>query len=207
MMSQIMFAKIDSRLRQAKNNNKMFGGISIILIGDPGQLLPVKGQTLYDEKLSTQIALAGFLAYKAFNVVIQLETAMRQLNENNDPEQAQFIELLPRLRNGTSTISDWKLLQTRIMTAQNKEEFSKATSIFNENADVDECNLIKLAEKKTPVTELKAINTSQKGKIASSNHFGGLANSIYLSNECNIVITNNLWANKGILKTKLKTNK
>ena len=60
MMSQIMFAKIDSRLRQAKNNNKMFGGISIILIGDPGQLLPVKGQTLYDEKLSTQIALAGF---------------------------------------------------------------------------------------------------------------------------------------------------
>ena len=73
---------------------------------------------------------------------------MCQLNENNDPEQAQFIELLPRLRNGTSTISDWKLLQTRIMTAQNKEEFSKATSIFNENADVDECNLIKLAEKK-----------------------------------------------------------
>ena len=75
---------------------------------------------------------------------------MCQLNENNDPEQAQFIELLPRLRNGTSTISDWKLLQTRIMTAQNKEEFSNATSIFNENADVDECNLIKLAEKKLP---------------------------------------------------------
>ena len=46
MMSQIMFAKIDSRLRQAKNNNKMFGGFSIILIGDPGQLLPVKGQTI-----------------------------------------------------------------------------------------------------------------------------------------------------------------
>ena len=47
-------------------------------------------------------------------------------------------------------ITTLKLLQTRIMTAQNKEEFSKATSIFNENADVDECNLIKLAEKKLP---------------------------------------------------------
>jgi hypothetical protein len=197
MMSQIMFAKIDSRLRQAKNNNKMFGGISIILIGDPGQLLPVKGSTLYDQKLNNQMSIAGFLAYKAFKIVIQLQVAMRQLNENNDPDQAQFIELLPRLRNGTSTINDWKLLQTRVLTSQNKEEFSKAISIFNENDDVDECNIKKLAEKKTQVTELIAYNSNKKAKSASSQHFGGLANSIYLSNECDIIITTNLWASKG----------
>jgi len=62
---------------QAKNYNKMFGGISIILIGDPGQLLPVKGSTLYDQKLNNQMSIAGFLAYKAFKIVIQLQVAMR----------------------------------------------------------------------------------------------------------------------------------
>jgi hypothetical protein len=196
-MSQINFAKIDSRLRQAKNNNKMLGGISIILIGDPGQLLPVKGQSLYNDKLNHQLSIAGFLAYKAFNVVIKLENVMRQSNENKDPDQAKFMELLPRLRNGTSTITDWNLLQTRIITSQNKEEFSKAISIYNENADVDECNLKKLAEKKDHITELLAFNSNQRAKRASSNHFGGLANSIYLSNECNITITTNLWSSKG----------
>ena len=74
---------------QAKNYNKMFGGISIILIGDPGQLLPVKGSTLYDQKLNNQMSIAGFLAYKAFKIVIQLQVAKRQLNENNDPDQAK----------------------------------------------------------------------------------------------------------------------
>ena len=85
MLSQVMFAKIDARLRQAKNNNQMFGGISLILIGDPGQLLPVKGSSLYDQKLSSQLAIAGYLAYKAFKIIIELETSMRQINENNDP--------------------------------------------------------------------------------------------------------------------------
>jgi hypothetical protein len=61
---------------------------------------------------------------------------------------------LPRLWNGTSTITDWNLLLTRIITSQNREEFSKAISIYNENADVNECNLKKLAEKKDPITEL-----------------------------------------------------
>ena len=36
MLSQVMFGKIDLRLRQAKNNNCIMGGISVILIGDPG---------------------------------------------------------------------------------------------------------------------------------------------------------------------------
>ena len=33
MLSQVMFGKIDQRLRQAKNNNELLGGLSIILIG------------------------------------------------------------------------------------------------------------------------------------------------------------------------------
>jgi len=39
---------------------------------------------------------------------------MRQQNLNNDTQQAKFIELLPRLRDGTSTYEDWQLLLTRV---------------------------------------------------------------------------------------------
>ena len=42
MVHQVMLAVIDKRLRQATGkNNLYFGGISIILVGDPGQLPPV----------------------------------------------------------------------------------------------------------------------------------------------------------------------
>ena len=60
MLSQVMLGKIDSRLRQAKNNNLFFGGLSVMLIGDPGQLLPVAGASLYDTKLKSTLAIAGF---------------------------------------------------------------------------------------------------------------------------------------------------
>ena len=194
-----MLAKIDQRLRQAKNNNLMLGGISMILIGDPGQLLPVGGASLYDLKLKNLMAIAGLQAYRKFDVVITLEAVMRQQNLENDPDQAHFMDLLPRLRNGTSTIKDWKLLLTRSINESNKKEFENATYIFNDNENVDRLNLEELSKKKSPVTELIAINSTKKGLITSSQQFGGLVNSIFISNECNITLTNNLWIKKGTL--------
>ena len=42
MLTQKLAPIIDMRLRQASGNNLIpFGGINIILTGDPGQLLPV----------------------------------------------------------------------------------------------------------------------------------------------------------------------
>lgn len=197
MLSQIMFGKIDSRLRQAKNNNLMLGGISIILIGDPGQLLPVCASSLYDTALKTPLAKGGYLAYNQFKIVITLEAVMRQQNLDNDQQQAHFIELLPRLRDGTSTIDDWKLLKTRFTNSAINIGFENAISIFNDNDSVDKINLEKLSEMKSPVTEIIAINSSNKGKITSSQFFGNLANSLYFSNECNITLNNNIWGKKG----------
>jgi hypothetical protein len=142
MMSQIMLGKIDSRLRQAKNRNELFGGISIMLIGDPGQLPPVGGSTLFENKeLTNTLAISGYLAYKKFKIVITLEAMMRQQNLNNDPQQAHFMELLPRLRDGTSTLADWELLCTRFIDDTNLKQFENEIRIFNDNASVDKFNL------------------------------------------------------------------
>ncbi len=199
MLSQIMFGKIDSRLRQAKNKNELFGGISIILIGDPGQLPPVCGSNLYENKdLTNTLSIAGYIAYRKFKIVITLEAMMRQQNIENDPRQAHFIDLLPRLRDGTSTEADWELLSTRFVNDANLNGFEEAIRIFNDNDSVDKYNFEKLTNIKSPIAELKAINSSKKGLNSSSQHFGGLANYVYIGNECLITLTNNIWNKKGL---------
>ena len=192
-----MFGKIDRRLRQAKNNDQLFGGISVILIGDPGQLLPVGQSPLYDTRLKDNISQTGFIAYQQFKIVITLEAIMRQQNLDNDEQQAQFIDLLPRLRDGTSTIADWKLLQTRNPTAANLIGFENALSIFNDNDSVDKMNLEQLKKKKEPITDIRAINSSIKAQGIASSHFNNLENSIVVSKDCVITIISNLWKKKG----------
>ena len=122
---------------------------------------------------------------------------MRQQNLDNDEQQAQFIDLLPRLRDGTSTIADWKLLQTRNPTAANLIGFENALSIFNDNDSVDKMNLEQLKKKKEPITDIRAINSSIKAQGIASSHFNNLENSIVVSKGCVITIISNLWKKKG----------
>ncbi len=192
-----MMGKIDLRLRQATNKSLSMGGLSVILIGDPGQLLPVMGSPLYDDLLKLPLGIQGYLAYQQFDKVIVLESVMRQTNEDNDPQQAHFIELLPRLRNGESTKEDWELLITRIPTIDNSPEFENATRIFNDNENVDNYNIQQLKKCNKPVALLKALNSGPRGKIASSQQFGGLVNSIYVCVGALVSLTNNTWATKG----------
>jgi hypothetical protein len=198
LLSQIMFGKIDRRLRQAKNNNKIMGGVSILLIGDPGQLLPVAGSTLYDDRLEQDLAQTGYIAYNKFDIVVTLEEMIRQQNIENDPKQTQFMELLPRLKNGKATVDDWNFLLTRSYDIMgNLIGFENAIHIFNDNAAVDKMNLERLTEMITPIAEIKAINSSKRGLTSKSDYFGNLENNIYMSNECHINLTSNIYAKQG----------
>lgn len=207
MLSQIMLAKIDLRLQQAKSKNISFGGISVVLIGDPRQLLPVGGSSLYCQKHKTKKALDGFAAYKNFNLVVMLEAVMRQTNDENDPEQAQFMKLIPRLRNGESTLDDYNLLLKRIQTAFNSESFSNATRIFNDNESVDDYNMERLIAINRPITQIFCENSNSKSKSGSAADFGGLANFIHLSIGCNVTLTLNTWNKKGLVNGAFGTIK
>ena len=57
--------------------DKSFGGVSVVLVGDPGQLLPVGGTPLYG-KSDKLFCLQGELAYSAFTKVIILDQVVRQ---------------------------------------------------------------------------------------------------------------------------------
>ena len=85
------------------------------------------------------------------------------------------------------------------LTIKNKIGFENAINIYNDNDSVDKKNYNELIKKNKPITELRAINSNKKGASASSQQFGGLVNSIFLSNKCDISITNNLWGKTGIV--------
>ena len=98
-----------SMLGQATGSyDKILGGKSLILIGDPGQLPPVGDKPLYHSKPSSDIGEQGYQAYQMFDKVVKL--TVNQHVEGNCPEQKQFRELLSRLCKGESTTDDWKLL-------------------------------------------------------------------------------------------------
>jgi hypothetical protein len=45
------------------------GGISILLNGYPGQLLPVAGSTLYDDRLDQDLAQTGYRAIYLIGII------------------------------------------------------------------------------------------------------------------------------------------
>ena len=53
MVSLYLVGKIESRLRQAKERRDVTsGGVNVILVGDPGQLLPVGGTPPYGQPIN-----------------------------------------------------------------------------------------------------------------------------------------------------------
>ena len=68
MLSQSMLAKINQRLCEImpQSNRLLFGGISIILAGDPAQLQPVKASYLYDPEPKSNLAILGNIIFLIF---------------------------------------------------------------------------------------------------------------------------------------------
>ena len=49
----------------------------------------------------------------------------------------------------------------------------------------------------TPIAEIKAINSTKRGLTSKNEYFGNLENNIYMSNECHINLTSNIYAKHG----------
>ena len=93
MLGQTTLGWIDRHCRQATGlKNKLFGGKSLILFGDPGQLPAVGDRPLYHSRPSNEIAEQGFLAYKMFNNVVILDVNRRV--DGNSHDQTIFRSIL-----------------------------------------------------------------------------------------------------------------
>ena len=113
-----MFGWINRRCQRATGLTTLpFGGISIIIVGDIAQLPPITDQVLYHNKPKSDVAVEGYCMYRKFDTVVKLQVNERA--RGNDREQENFRQLQMQLRNGDSTLEDWKVLLQRARLRQN----------------------------------------------------------------------------------------
>ena len=197
----ISFLQIDSRLREAKpeKGSQPFGGISIILMGDFGQLPPVGEKAVYDDVLTKAFEAKGKLVYQLFNKCVTFESSMRQ----KDPDQAQFRDLLHKLSEGQFKHDDYKLLQTRARDNLSEEEcnsfLDSGVRLCSRNKDLKKFNIAKLKELPSPKAILRAINNPKQAKLASTSTAGGLMNVTLLAEGCKVLLKKNLYKSAGLV--------
>ena len=136
MLGQATMALIDRRCCEATGKeNDIFGGVSIIVVGDPAQLPPVADKPLYFPMPHDSLCEQGYYAYLSFDKVIKLDCNKR-ISDHELSNTRQFVSILASLRKGKCTESDWTLLLTRqLHFVQNLVDFKYSTRLFFKNDD------------------------------------------------------------------------
>ncbi len=99
MIGHKMLSSLDNRLRAGTGKEDIsFGGMSVILMGDFGQLPPVGDKPMYVTSNGSVVSDHG---QSLFDSLIILEQVMCQAGE--DTETIAFRGLLMRMRNGKET--------------------------------------------------------------------------------------------------------
>lgn len=199
MLRQSELSFINLRLQEAMNNTNFMGGCVVLLSGDPGQLPPVGGRAIWDPSYApTEHDKAGQGIYNMTQHVIELQKVSRA---NADDEDAEFfVELQERIRDGTTTESDWrkvisKCAEEEIGAHEWKQRFvdaSDVTHLFGTNIEVLKENHSRLKNLKCPIVQVRAKNTGQGSKWNDTGKFRGLEHNVYLAHGAKIFINQNL---------------
>ena len=209
MIGQYMLYMIEERLRQAKPSraNIPFGGVSIILMGDFGQLAPVMDPPLFMEpdgksksSKNPQIITGHqlFMTHFSENSLI-FDEVLRQ-----GPDQAEFKKILGNISNGQLSLEEWEHLRTRELSDRN---FTPEQIKTIKNNSIKVCALKKNTNKHNeqrtkalgkPIHGIKSLNTGKDAKNASENDAQGLRQDIILAEGSRILLTRNLWQSKGL---------
>ena len=198
MLGQTSLGWIDKRCRQATGQqDEIFGGKSITLVGDPAQLPPVADKPLYHTKPSGPIGEQGHVAYLMFDKVIRL--SVNQRVQGSDTTQVAFKQLLMRLRTGDSTEEDWRLLLSHQPSlVANLNEFDDAIKLFYGNDEVAEYNHQQLLKLSRPVACIQARHSSSTAKSLPSDEMSGLVPILFLARQASVMLTMNLWPEVGL---------
>ncbi|XP_071855380.1 uncharacterized protein [Apostichopus japonicus] len=131
MVGNGMFKYIDQRLQQIMGSKAVFGGVSLIAVGDLFQLKPVFDGWIFTDLITDYGPLASNLWKRNFTAY-ELTEIMRQ------KEDQAFAQLLNRLREGNQTVDDLVVLESRKVPSHNVAK--NATHLFQTNHQVNAHN-------------------------------------------------------------------
>ena len=203
MMGLEILNVIDQRLRQIKAEpTKPFGGISIIIMGDFGQLPPVGDKNLFGKDGLNNNQKKAALLYSLFTDVIFFDRIMRQLGD----EEKMFRDFLTKLADGTlkeeGEEPSWKWLQSRDYASFSKEkqkEFKDtAIMLCARKKDLQEQNIYRFKALNTPIAPVKAENNNDTAKKCDAQKAGGLENTTILAVGAQMILTSNIWKEAGL---------
>jgi len=195
MIGLKLLSAIDTRLRQIfpQNFDRPFGGLTVVLFGDLGQLPPVLDYPLYGNVNSTSqpvVQAASRLYRMTFTQVFELTQQMRQ--QGLTAEDQQFQHVLSNLRDGRVEKEDRRFLQTRVLVnlpLQEREAFKNAIHLFPLVRTVDDKNIEMLEILGAPVTRIEAKYvglSSEDGSKVDSEYCGNLEHILCLSVGCRV---------------------
>ncbi|XP_057856401.2 uncharacterized protein LOC131065774 [Cryptomeria japonica] len=157
--------------------------ISIILVGDLGQLPPVNDRPACDSNRRAK------LLWGEFKTVVTLDKIFRQDGENF--EQQRFCQLLKNLRDANPKIEDWKLLMTRIppnMDAANNVDFDNTVHLFSTNDNPVACSVA------TKAGSVKIVEDCSSDELELE---------LLISKNSRVMLTSNLWIQVGLVNGAL----
>ncbi|XP_060577549.1 uncharacterized protein LOC132734725 [Ruditapes philippinarum] len=199
MVGSDFFVDIHNRLSEVFGGTDVFGGISIVAVGDMYQLPPVCQRYIFQPALNMFAALTLSLWGTNFTYM-ELTQIMRQADDQ------PFSEMLNRVRTGSHTPDDITLLKSRLITddtCSNEVHLDKYLHVFATNAKVDAYNvqmLNQLSSEKIHLNATDRIPLSLKNYRLSDDekHTGGLAKVITIAVGARVILTRNVDVSDGL---------
>ena len=137
MVGADMLFEVHKRLQQIKGvpSDVMFGGVSVLAVGDLYQLPPVAQPVLFSTVRDSyaQLYKSGSIWQDEFELM-ELDEIMRQRGDS------AFAELLCRVRTASCTSDDIAVLESRVVSPHSPDYPTEALHVYKLNADVDEHN-------------------------------------------------------------------
>lgn len=153
--------QIDFVLRYARNSDKPFGGVQIVLFGDLFQLMPVVTDEDWDV-LKHAYNTPFFFSSKSFASLKKHVITLKKIYRQDEPE---FVDILNSVRVGKISLTQLCTLNSRFSSCDN-DEIQGAIRLTTHNRKADAFNKAMLAKLSGSMLTFKAsVSSPYEGKL------------------------------------------